>query len=112
MLKLNRRKRRGQAAVEGAFCIPIMLLMFLIGGQMWAMTWNAQYSHVKARYKMMKQANHMPCEIGDGRAGIRKVNTSPQRATATVPEGIYHRGLFNFAKDPRPMKAKSTIICG
>ena len=108
---IRKRRRNGQAAVEGAFCIPIMLLMFLIGGQMWAMTWNAQYSHVKARYKMMKQANHMPCKAFDMR-GVQRVQTQPQRATATVPEGVYHKGLFNFAKDPRPMKAKSTIVCG
>lgn len=54
----------GQAVVEALFSIPVMLILFLIGFELFAITWNAQFVHVRARYEVLKRANHDACGPG------------------------------------------------
>jgi len=60
MTKLLRREK-GQAAVETIFSIPIFLILFLIGFQLFCITWNSQYAHARSRYAAIEQAHHRPC---------------------------------------------------
>jgi len=55
------RSAKGQAAVETIFSIPIFLILFLIGFQLFCITWNSQYAHARSRYDAIKQANHQAC---------------------------------------------------
>ena len=67
MRKLLKREQ-GQAAVETIFSIPIFLILFLIGFQLFAITWNSQYAQARSRYDAIHQANHDPCP--DGQNGV------------------------------------------
>lgn len=55
----------GQAAVEAVFSLPVMLVLFLIGFELFAVTWNAQFVHVESRYDVLKRADHKACITGD-----------------------------------------------
>lgn len=54
-------RRSGQAAVEAMFAIPVLLIFFLLGLQLFTIAFNAQYVNTKARYKLMAQVNHASC---------------------------------------------------
>ena len=106
-----RRRARGQAAVEAMFAIPVMLLLFAIGCQLWNITYNAQYAHVKARSKLVESVDHMPCEVGDGR-GVRALNTTERdTASATTDENSFYGGRFIPTARSREMKAQAVIKC-
>ena len=63
-------RKRGQAAVETAFSIPVLAILFLIGFQLYAITWTAQAVHVRARYQAMATIDHNTCYYtGGGRRG-------------------------------------------
>lgn len=105
-------RQKGQAAVEAMYAIPVMLLLFSIGCQLWQITWNAQYAHVKARYTVMKDANHMPCAIGDGSGGVTALQTEPTAtANATTDEHQFYGGRFLPTARSRSMTAKATLVC-
>lgn len=75
--RFHRRSRsteRGQAVVEALFSIPVMLILFLIGFELFAITWNAQFVHVRARYGALRDANHRAC--GNGYNGSRVTESS------------------------------------
>lgn len=105
--RANRKK--GQAAVEAMFSIPVMMLVFAIGCTLFNITYNAQYAHVKARSKLMKSANHMPCEIGDGR-GVEKLSQLTDNASATTDARNFV-GIGRMDQPSRTMKAKAVIVC-
>ena len=84
-LKTNRRNESGQAALETIFAVPIFLFLFLIGFQLFAITWNSQYVQVRARYDAIHQANHMPCDDSNGGNPIQSFNKS---VTSTIPGGM------------------------
>ena len=44
------RNRRGQAAVEGLLAIPVLMMLFMIGFELWGLAWDAQYVNIKSRY--------------------------------------------------------------
>lgn len=104
-------KQKGQAAVEAMYAIPVMLLLFSIGCQLWQITWNAQYAHVKARYTVMKNADHMPCKIGDGSGGVRELSQRTATASATTDEHKFYGERFIPTARSRSMKAKATLVC-
>jgi hypothetical protein len=109
-MRFFRKARKGQAAVEAMYAIPVMLLVFAIGCQLWNITYNAQYAHVKARSKMMESANHKPCEVSqDGR--VQKLNRFQDTASATTDEHSYYGGRFIPTARNRTMKAKAVIKC-
>src|SRR5689334_6384465 len=104
------RRKKGQAAVEAVFCMPIMLLMFIIGGKLWAMTWNAQWAHVKARYELMETIDHKPCKSNND--GTQAISTKEKHESATVPGGVYRGpGMYNAAGDTKTMRAKAVVVC-
>jgi len=90
------------------YAIPVMLLVYLVGAQMWSMTWNAQYAHVKARYDLHQQANHRPCT--DGQNKISGQISSNAQAT-TIKNSFYGDRYMREAGNARTMKAKYTIVC-
>lgn len=47
------RSRRGQAAVEGLLSIPVLMVIFMIGFELWGIAWDAQYVNIKARYNVI-----------------------------------------------------------
>jgi hypothetical protein len=77
------RRKKGQSAVETAFAIPVFGILFLIGFQLYAITWTAQALHVRARYAAMADADHKPCAgMGfSGRAMGRRVHRYPESLT-------------------------------
>lgn len=104
----QKRKSRGQSAVEAMFSIPVMLLVYLIGAQMWGITWNAQYAHIKARYDVHEAANHKPCFSNRGQA---LQGTTTGESTATFRGTSEYGGRFQSLRN-RQMKAKYVIKCG
>lgn len=103
------RKKRGQAAVETAFGIPAMLLMFLIGAYAFQVQWQAQYVHVKARYKLMKSAGHKPCYSNDD--GTQALNKFQDQAQAQVPPPPFMGRLQSFQPGGKTIRAKAVIVC-
>ena len=109
-MRLFRKRRKGQAAVEAMYALPVMLLVFAIGCQLWNITFNAQYAHVKARSKLMQSANHQPCEVSrDGR--VQKLNRLSDQASATTDEHSFYGGRFIPTARSRTMRAKAEIKC-
>ena len=47
------RSRRGQAAVEGLLAIPVLMVIFMIGFELWGIAWDAQYVNIKSRYNVV-----------------------------------------------------------
>jgi hypothetical protein len=108
-MRFFRRRRKGQAAVEAMLSIPVMLLVFAIGCELFAITYNAQYAHVKARYKLMKDQDHKPCKVsGDGR--VQAINKFQDQASATT-NGYGYTGLIRATSQPRTMRARAVIVC-
>ena len=94
---------KGQAAVETLFAIPVFLTIFLIGFQLFAITWNAQYTHVRSRYDVLQKANHGACPTS-GMDGVWKTGDG----TATVStESI----MLPQSSGTRNLKNKSYIVC-
>jgi hypothetical protein len=109
----TRRSALGQAAVEAMFTIPVMMLVFAIGTHLFNMTYNAQYAHIKARSKIMKNANHMPCRIGDGR-GVQELSqvTNGLRDQASATTSARNiTGIVKMTQPARTMKAKAELKC-
>lgn len=62
MSRIQRNKReRGQSAVEFAVLVPIFLILFAIIYQLFGISYNAQYVHIRSRSKVMKQIGDQPC---------------------------------------------------
>lgn len=94
--------------MEAMYAIPVMLLVYLIGAQLWSITWNAQYAHIKARYDVHEQANHKPCfanQGGDLGGGIEA------SASATTNGSQFYGGRFLPTSRNRTLKAKYRIEC-
>jgi len=109
-MRFFRKRRKGQAAVEAMYALPVMLLVFAIGCQLWNITFNAQYAHVKARSKLMRSANHMPCAVGDGR-GVQALSQLQDTASATTDEHSFYGRRFIPTARNRTMRAKAEIKC-
>ena len=116
---IRRKNRKGQAAVEAMYCIPVMLLVYLIGAQLWSITWNAQYVHVKARRDAMDKAAHRPCWDNDGN-GIAQGDPIDEVAWArTKGKNAYRHYTNSGNQQPRylptardhKMEARYRIIC-
>ena len=88
--------------------LPVMLLVFAIGGHLWAITWNAQYAHIKARYDVHEAASHKPCyanQGGDLGSGLSR------QASATTPRSQFYGGRYLSWTQNRTMKAEYHIVC-
>ncbi len=97
-----RTSEHGQAAVETLFAIPVFLTIFLIGFQLFAITWNAQYTHARSRYDVIQKANHGACP--ENQSGVWKTGDG----TATVStENI----MLPQSSGTRNLKNKSYIVC-
>lgn len=103
------RKTLGQSAVEAMFAIPVMLLVYLVGAQMWSMTWNAQYAHIKARYDVHEQAAHKPCYANPGN-GTSTLIPTPKTVTATTRQDMFYGSRYTVTS-ARNMKATYRIVC-
>ncbi len=92
---IERRPRRtnekGQSAVEVLFGIPVLLTIFVLGFQLFEITWNAQYAHVRSRQEMMNFAAHRPCfannDGGTNSLGNGTISPSQARIDATLNPG-------------------------
>ena len=100
----RQKNESGQAAVETIFAVPIFLFLFLIGFQLFAITWNSQYVLVRARYDAIHQANHQPCDDSDGGNPIRSFDAD---VTSTIPGGMK---LLARSED-RTVTHKAYIVC-
>jgi hypothetical protein len=78
---------KGQSAAEAVFSIPIMLVLFLIGFQLFGIAWNAQYAHVSARYQMLNKNYHKgtftACYVANGGGnGVSTTDTGSEQVQA------------------------------
>lgn len=97
-----RTSEHGQAAVETLFAIPVFLTIFLIGFQLFAITWNAQYAHARSRYDVIQKANHDGCP--ENQNGVWKTgdgNASVSTESIMLPQ----------SSGARTLKNKSYIVC-
>lgn len=85
------------------YALPVMLLVYLVGAQLWQITWNAQYAHIKARRELHDQLNHQPCTNGRRWSRTADATTNPQP---------YYGGRFMRDSGRRTIRAKATVICG
>lgn len=103
-IHLRRRKaignrESGQAVVEALFSIPVMLILFLIGFELFAITWNAQFVHVRARYSAIRDANHRAC--GNGYNGSQVTESS----TVQGDPGLWAQSRT------RTVRQRAVIVC-
>lgn len=103
-------RKKGQAAVEAMFSIPVMMLVFAIGCTLFNITYNAQYAHVKARSKLMESAKHMPCKVSDDGRGVTELQQLTATASATTDARNFV-GIGRMDQPSRTMKAKAVIVC-
>ena len=101
------RNSRGQAAVETLFSIPIFLILFVIGFELFAITWNAQYAHATARYSAFAQAHHNPCRAHDDGTAISSIDATSDDNDVSADESPY---MTAFAKDHQ-MTQHAYIVC-
>ena len=99
MIRRARHGERGQAAVETLFAIPVMLILSVIGFQLFAITWTAQAVHVRARYGVIEKMKHKPCTSN---------STIDFRASTTVPGDT---GVFRAGKDSYTLTHTAYIVC-
>lgn len=111
MTKRTRRSgQSGQAAVEAVFSLPVMLVLFLIGFELFAITWNAQFVHVESRYEVLKKADHKACVTGDHamtggiREGVGVESTSSARVTGDAR--MWQRSRTHT------LRQRAVIVCG
>lgn len=97
------RRESGQAAVEALFSIPVMLILSLIGFELFAITWNAQFVHVRARYSVLKDANHSACGNSFGRNYNGKKITETSRVQGDP-------GLWSKSQD-HTLRQQAVIVC-
>jgi len=94
-------RQNGQAAVETIFSIPIFLILFLIGFQLFVITWNSQYAHARSRYDAIHEANHRACPEGASGDWIVKTAEAPVSGDTRMLAGSQRRDIKN----------KSYIVC-
>lgn len=97
-----RRNDKGQAAVEALFSIPVMLILFLIGFELFAITWNAQFVHVRARYGVLKKADHKACPRGGG----GDLATETVQSTVTGDPGLWSQSQTHTVKQRAVIKCR------
>ncbi len=103
-----RRRRKGQAAVETAFSIPVFAVLFLIGFQLYALTWTAQSLHVRSRYKALSEVDHRPC-VGRGYSG-GSIGRGEHSYTETLTVQR-DNDLLSGSGTGRAMTNRSYIVC-
>ena len=107
-MKKRLHNQRGQAAVETLFSIPIFLIIFVIGFELFGITWNAQYAHATARYNAFAQAKHKPCKSFDGSGDISGgIEASSDQNNLSGDQSPY---MQTFAQD-RSMTQTAYIVC-
>lgn len=104
------RRIGGQAAVEAMYCLPVMLLVYLVGANLWQITWNAQYAHIKARRNLHDTLAHKPCRSNNDGTGALGGETVGTARAVTNPQP-YYGGRFMRNEGRRTLKAKATVIC-
>lgn len=97
-----RRNEKGQAAVEALFSIPVMLILFLIGFELFAITWNAQFVHVRARYAVLKDADHKPCPRGGG----GDLATAPETSRVQGDPGLWQKSQNHTLRQTAVIKCR------
>jgi hypothetical protein len=103
------RWQKGQSAFETVMAIPVMLLLFLIGFQLFAITWNAQYAHVTSRYTVLNQNSHYyACSFVNNDGKIQQITKLTATASAPVTADP---SLLPGSADST-IQQKATIVCG
>ena len=105
---MRRARRKGQAAVETAFAIPVYAILFLIGFQLYAITWTAQALHVRSRYQAFEKADHKPCKGRGHGGGELGRGVHPYSETLTVRRDV---DLLQGAGTGNSMTNTSYIVC-
>ena len=56
----RKRGRRGQAAVETVFMLPIFMLIFIGMYELFTVTYGAQHAHIRARENLLHHGSYTP----------------------------------------------------
>ena len=100
MRRSNRRRERGQSAVEFVALVPIFLILFAIMYQLFGISFNAQYTHIKSRSLLMDNVEMKPCpEAAAGTQG-----------DASITQDLTFTSAGNSGPAP-PIRKQSVIKC-
>lgn len=58
--RISRRGRKGQAAVETVFMLPIFMLIFIGMYELFTVTYGAQHAHIRARENLLHNGIYTP----------------------------------------------------
>ena len=106
MTRTRLRGRLGQAAVEGLLSIPVLMVLFMIGFEVFGLAWDAQYVDVKARY------NAVAMEDARFRQGKPCLSTSGQQAVAaSVTYPAHSLPLIGQVQSDIPLTSYAVIEC-
>ena len=86
----RRNSQSGQAATEALFAFPVMLVLFLIGFQLYTITWNAQYVHIRARYQVVHDNDRKACYSPKGNQIGGGDHSASMSAPTTVDDTILY----------------------
>lgn len=104
------RNSKGQAAVETLFSIPIFLILFVIGFELFGITWNAQYAIATSRYNTMAKVKHAPCSDNGDWKGNPPGQIASEASDSSVLSGDQSPYMQTFAQERR-ITAHSYVVC-
>jgi hypothetical protein len=102
----RRSSEAGQAATEALFAFPVMLVLFLIGFQLYSISWNAQYVHVRARYQIIHDNDRKACYAPKG----NQIGGGDHSASASAPETVDDTILYTMS-GTRNISTTAHIYC-
>ena len=102
-MALQLHREEGQSAVETLYALPVMLFLFLMGFQLFAITWNAQYAHVRSRYDALNKNDRTACYTTNGGGRTNSTSYTVNAAVTTdsdllTAETAPQRDVINTAQ--------------